>query len=67
MLGQYLTAREVAEELHVNYRHLWTYRKRGLVPMPDVYIGTKPLWSKELVEEWKANKEEVETAEEYRQ
>jgi len=35
--------------------------------MPDVYIGTKPLWSKELVEEWKANKEEVETAEEYRQ
>lgn len=65
MLGDYLTSKEVAEEVGVPYRHLWTYRKRGLVPMPDMYIGTKPLWSRELVDSWKESKQDIETVEEY--
>lgn len=67
MLGDYLTSKEVSEELSVTYRHLWTYRKRGLVPMPDMYIGSKPLWSRELIDSWKADKQDIETVEEYLQ
>jgi len=48
----WLTAHEVAEYASIPYQHLWTYRKRGILPMPDHYIGNKPLWSRSLIESW---------------
>lgn len=48
----WLTAHEVAEYASIPYPHLWTYRKRGILPLPDQYIGNKPLWSRSLIESW---------------
>jgi hypothetical protein len=51
-LSQWLTAKELAEYAGLPYRHLWTYRSRGILPMPDMYIGNKPLWSRTLIDSW---------------
>jgi hypothetical protein len=47
---EWMTAKEVAEFAGMPYPHLWTYRKRGILPMPDMYIGSTPLWKKEAIE-----------------
>lgn len=59
-LNDWMTAREVAEYAGINYPNLWTYRKRGILPMPDMYVGNKPLWSKSLIESWDFQKQKVE-------
>lgn len=50
MNTEWLTAQELAEYVGMPYPNLWTYRKRGILPMPDMYIGNKPLWSKSLID-----------------
>jgi predicted site-specific integrase-resolvase len=59
-LNDWMTAREVAEYAGINYPNLWTYRKRGILPMPDMYVGNKPLWSKSLIESWDFQNQKVE-------
>jgi predicted site-specific integrase-resolvase len=59
-LNDWMTAREVADYAGINYPNLWTYRKRGILPMPDMYVGNKPLWSKSLIESWDFQKQKVE-------
>lgn len=52
MNTEYMTAKDLAEFAGLPYKHLWTYRKRGILPMPDTYIGNKPLWLRTSVLEW---------------
>lgn len=51
-MSEWYTAKELAEHANIAYPNLWTYRKRGILPMPDMYIGNKPLWSQTLISQW---------------
>jgi predicted DNA-binding transcriptional regulator AlpA len=42
----------VSELTGIKYKHIWIYKKRGVFPEPDDYIGNKPLWKKETIEAW---------------
>ena len=50
--NQWLTTHDVSVLTGIKYNHLWTYKKRGVLPTPDDYIGNKPLWKRATIEEW---------------
>lgn len=56
-MTEWYTAKELAEHANIAYPNLWTYRKRGILPMPDMYIGNKPLWSHTLISQWDEERE----------
>lgn len=56
----WLTSHELAEHAGIAYPNLWTYRKRGILPMPDLYIGNKPMWSRQLVDSWDFERQTIE-------
>lgn len=56
MITEYLTAKEVADIAGLQYKTLWTYRKRNTLPEPDVYLGNKPLWTRQTIDSWMAER-----------
>lgn len=60
----YLTSHQLAEHAGIAYPNLWTYRKRGILPMPDLYIGNKPMWSRQLVDSWDFENQTIELVQE---
>jgi predicted DNA-binding transcriptional regulator AlpA len=57
-----MSARDLAEYAKLPYKHLWTYQKRGILPMPDFHLGKSPVWKKSSVLAWdtaRKSKDEV--------
>lgn len=56
MITDYITAKELADSAGLQYKTLWTYRKRGILPEPEFYVGNKPLWSKSTIDQWMSDR-----------
>lgn len=53
----WFTTHDVAEYSGIKYKHLWTYQKRGVLPEADIHIGNKPIWRRETIEAWSAQRQ----------
>ncbi|NDL58625.1 MerR family transcriptional regulator [Phytoactinopolyspora mesophila] len=51
-----LSMAEVARALEMETGTIRTYRKRGVLPDPDVMIGDVPGWMPETIDAWNANR-----------
>jgi predicted DNA-binding transcriptional regulator AlpA len=56
VLNQYMTAQQVADTAGLKYHTLWMYRRRNTLPEPDLYLGNKPLWEKQTIDQWLATR-----------
>ena len=52
-MNNFLTQREVAELLNVSERTIQWWRQHGRFPQPG-YIGRRPIYRREVVDEWLA-------------
>lgn len=52
----YMDARAIAERLGVSLATVYSYRKRGFLPEPDLMVGRSPAWRSETVEQWIATR-----------
>lgn len=57
---------EFAKELGGNWtvQKLWVYYDRGKLPNPNAFVGERPAWSKEQIEEFKNQQDEKKPSDE---
>lgn len=39
------------------------YQKRGILPKPDVYVKSKPMWKRSTIERWNCDRNSIELVE----
>lgn len=52
----WLTVRQVAEISGLSPATVYSYRTRGILPPPDDYIGSTPVWRPATIRRWKASR-----------